>query len=185
MAEISSTAFPANVDHIDSILDKWKPLIGKDFAGYRNHVVRMANFCLMLVSCDPIQQQKIEIAACFHDIVLWTAGTWDYLTPSVPPALKYLEEHGQEDWAEEITQMILEHHKVRPVTNASSSLVELFRKGDLVDFSLGLVKFGLPASEIKAMKNAYPNAGFHKKLSKLAAKWFLKHPLNPAPMMKW
>ncbi len=185
MKEISSVAFPANVDHIDSILDKWKPLIGKDFLGYRNHVVRMTNFCLMLESCDPVQQQKIEVAACFHDIVQWTVGTLDYLTPSVPPALKYLEEHGHDDWAEEITQMILEHHKVRPVTNAPSSLFELFRKGDLVDFSFGLVKFGLSAADIKAVKDAYPNSGFHKRLLKLAGRWIIKHPLNPAPMMKW
>jgi hypothetical protein len=41
-------------------------------------------------------------------------------------------------------------------------LVEVFRKGDLVDFSIGLIKSGLPGSLVKEVKAAIPNAGFHR-----------------------
>ena len=175
----------ANTKHIDSILSEWKTLIGQDYEGYRNHVVRMVTFCLMLRQCNSKDQQKIEIAACFHDIGIWIDNTLDYLPPSVPPAQRYLVVNGLEDWSEEITQMILEHHNIKPVNNGLSPLVELFRQGDLIDFSLGLVKFSLSKNLVKQIKKEYPNKGFHKTLVKRAISWFVKHPLNPAPMMKW
>lgn len=174
-----------NLKHIDGILSEWKTTIGEDYQGYRNHVVRMVNFCLMLKQCDLEDQQKIEIAACFHDIGIWTDNTLDYLPPSVPPAQQYLLANGLKDWSEEISQMILEHHSIREVKRGLSPLVELFRQGDLVDFSLGLVKFGLPENLIKKVKQEFPNNGFHKTLVKRATSWVLKHPLNPVPMMKW
>ena len=175
----------ANLDRIDGILSAWEPIIGDDYAGYRNHVVRMTTFCLMLKSCNPEEQEKIEIAACFHDIGLWTDSTMDYLKASVPPAIKYLEDRGLGDWSEEISQMILEHHKIRRVVDAASPLVELFRRGDLVDFSLGSIKLGLAGSSVKQVKAEFPNAGFHKMLAKRTASWLPRHPLNPLPMMKW
>ena len=64
-------------------------------------------------------------------------------------------------------------------------LVEIFRKGDLVDFSLGLFKFGLPSTLIARLKSEFPNAGFHKFLLGGAKDWFSKHPLSPPPFMRW
>jgi hypothetical protein len=64
-------------------------------------------------------------------------------------------------------------------------LVEVFRQGDLVDFSLGLFKFGLPGSSIRALKTQFPNHGFHKMLMRSAGHWFRHHPLSPPPFMKW
>lgn len=173
------------IREIDKILENWKRVIGADFDGYRNHVVRMTSFCFALRNCNEEDRQKIVIAACFHDIGLWTARTLDYLPPSVPPALQYLTECGLDKWSKEITLMITEHHKLRPYYKDNSSLIELFRQGDLVDFSLGWVKFGLPNELIQKVKRQFPNAGFHKNLVKLAARWFIRHPFNPAPMMKW
>lgn len=174
-----------DLDRIDGILCAWRDVIGTDYPGYRNHVVRVVAFCLALRGCDAQERQKLEIAACFHDIGLWTARTMDYLRPSVPPAREYLRQNGREDWADEIEAMILEHHKLRPVRDASSPLVELFRRGDLVDFSLGLVRFGVPRETYRALTGEFPNAGFHKALLRMVAPWVLRHPLNPAPMMKW
>ena len=175
----------ADTEHIDSILQPWKEVIGRDYEGYRNHVVRMATFSLMLQPCSPEDQLKIEIAACFHDIGIWTDNTLEYLSPSVPPALRYLNEHGLTGWGQEISEMILEHHKVRRVKDGFTPMVELFRKGDLVDFSKGMVKFGLPRRVITDVMQKFPNAGFHLMLIKRTGKWFVRHPLNPLPMMKW
>ncbi|GAH10024.1 unnamed protein product [marine sediment metagenome] len=55
----------------------------------------------------------------------------------------------------------------------------------MVDFSFGLIRFGISKAYINQVKTKFPNADFHKNLSKRAAKWFMKHPLNPVPMMKW
>lgn len=175
----------SDTGHIDSILEPWREVIGRDYEGYRNHVVRMATFSLMLQPCSPQDQRKIEIAACFHDIGIWTDNTLDYLSPSVRPALRYLDEHGLSDWGLEIADMILEHHKIRGVKNGVSPLVELFRKGDLVDFSKGMVKFGLARKAVDDVMLKYPNAGFHRMLIKQTGKWFARHPLNPLPMVKW
>ncbi|MDQ7018429.1 MAG: hypothetical protein Q9M33_04605 [Robiginitomaculum sp.] len=125
------------------------------------------------------------IAGAFHDLGIWIENTLDYIPPSLPPALAYLRRIGREDWSEEICLMITEHHKLRPYTEKPHLLVELFRKGDLVDFSLGIFKFGLKSTKIKSLKKAFPNAGFHKNLAKRVVHRIFRHPFNPAPMMKW
>jgi hypothetical protein len=169
---------------LDSILDDWREVIGDDFEGYRNHCRRMVSCCLALQDCDDVARQKLMIAAAFHDIGIWTDNTLDYLPPSVTPAMAYLKDKGIEAWSEEISLMITEHHKLSAFDDPRYPLVELFRKGDLVDFSLGLVRFGLPRAFLKELRRTWPNAGFHKRLLQLASHWFVRHPLNPAPMMK-
>ncbi len=176
----------ASIPLLDDILVKWKPLIGEDFVGYRNHCTRMAQFCFALApNCTPEDREKIVIAAAFHDIGIWIDNTVDYIPTSLPPAMDYLAETGRESWAEEIRLMITEHHKLTPFDNPRFPLVEVFRKGDLVDFSLGSVRHGLPKSFVHQMRTTLPNAGFHTMLLKRGLKWFARHPLNPAPMMKW
>lgn len=170
---------------LEEIFTDWKAVIGDEYLGYRNHVYRMIHFCLALRKCSEEEKQKIIIAAAFHDIGIWIEDTVDYIEPSIPPAVDYLQQNGLVEWIEEISLMITEHHKMRTYGGDYFPLVELFRKGDLVDFSLGTVKFGLPKQEIKEVKAAFPNANFHKNLGKRAARWFVRHPLNPAPMMKW
>jgi len=175
----------SNIEIIEEVLEKWKKTIGKDFDGYKNHVYRMVNFCLTLKKCNDDERKKIIIAGCFHDIGIWAEKTIDYIPPSIPPAKKYLIQNNLEHWTEEIILMIKEHHKIRPYKNNNYPLVELFRKGDLVDFSLGMVKFNVPKDYIKKVKKTFPNSGFHKGLVIKLSSWFLKHPFNPAPMMKW
>lgn len=169
---------------LDDILSSWRDVIGDDFQGYRNHCFRMVHCCLALKACSSVEKQKIMIAAAFHDIGIWTDNTLDYLPPSLVPAKAYLEEKGLQSWQEEISLMITEHHKLTAWNDDRYPLVELFRKGDLVDFSLGLVRFGLPKKKLRQFKKDYPNAGFHKRLLQLGSSWLIKHPLNPLPMMK-
>lgn len=170
---------------IEEILAPWQPIIGKDFQGYRNHLYRMIHCCFALRNCSEEEQQKIIIAAAFHDIGIWTDNTVDYIEPSIPPAMAYLQENGLENWQHEIRLMITEHHKIRAYQSEQYPLIELFRRADLVDFSLGCIRQGLRKQDINALKQHFPNAGFHRMLLKRASRWFIKHPLNPAPMMKW
>ncbi|MCK5394525.1 MAG: hypothetical protein KAJ32_00960 [Gammaproteobacteria bacterium] len=170
---------------LEEILKEWKEVIGNEYEGYKNHVSRMILFCFALKDCNEEEKEKIIIAGAFHDIGIWIKDTVDYIPPSLPPAMEYLKKRNLEAWSTEIELMITEHHKIREYKDTSYPLVEIFRKGDLVDFSFGLFKFGISKSYIKDVKAKFPNSGFHKNLGKRATKWFLKHPLNPAPMMKW
>ncbi len=179
------TVIEDRIPLVEEILGEWESEIGKDFAGYKNHVYRMIYFCLAQNNFSVEDREKIIIAGCFHDIGIWTKNTFDYLPPSIDLANVYLKQNGLEQWILEIELMIDTHHKLGKFQDANHPLVEVFRKGDLVDFSLGLAKCGLPKTYIKSVKNQFPNAGFHKRLVKLAGGWFCRHPLNPLPVLKW
>ena len=169
---------------LEEILDERKTEIGGDFAGYKNHVYRMINFCFaQAADFSREEREKIIIAGCFHDIGIWTGATFDYLAPSIASAREYLSRGNREKWIPEIALMIDLHHKLGK--NHDNRLTEVFRKGDLVDFSLGLVKCGVPKDYVKSVKKQFPNAGFHKRLVKLAGGWICRHPLNPIPVLKW
>ena len=170
---------------IEKILLEWRDRIGEDYDGYHGHVYRMYNFCLALHSCSDEEKMKIAIAACHHDIGLWSDHTVDYIQPSVAQAKLYLSQQALNKWSEEIGLMIEFHHKVRSYKDEKYPLVEIFRKGDLVDFSLGIFKCGVPRRFIKDVKKTIPNARFHKFLMKVAREWFVKHPFSPPPFMKW
>lgn len=170
---------------LDEILEPWESTIGDDFEGYKNHVTRMLNFCFYLVIPSEEERKKLIIAAAFHDIGIWSGNTVDYLPPSLVQARNYLNENGLEAWTEEIELIISEHHKVRQVKNDQYPLIEWFRRADLVDFSLGLIRHDVPKSFIEEVKDALPNAGFHKRLMELTWQQIKKDPFHPAPMMKW
>jgi hypothetical protein len=178
-------AIEASIPLLEEILGKWSQEIGGDYAAYKNHVYRMVHFCFALHPCSDEERQKIIIAGCFHDLGIWSDGTIDYLPPSVVRARDYLQANGLEAWIEEVGLMIDMHHKLRRFDDARYPLAEVFRKADLVDVSLGLVKFGIPKSQVESVKAQFPNAGFHKRLMQLAGGWFAKHPVSPPPFLKW
>ena len=172
------------IAEVEEILGARKIEIGRDYVGYKNHVYRMVNFCLALRECSAEERTKILIAGCFHDLGIWTSNTFDYLPPSQALAQAWLQHHGLGHWVAEIELMIALHHKLSRYRDPRYPLVEVFRQGDLVDFSLGLVRCSLPATYIQAVKRHFPNAGFHLGLVRLEGKWFSRHPFNPLPIVK-
>jgi len=136
---------------------------------------------------------KFALAAAFHDLGIWTAHTFDYLAPSAALAGEFLDcddlactGHGAR---EEITAMIYEHHKITSHRGAGNSAgaepVEIFRRADWMDVSLGVLSFGLPRAQLRAIFARWPNAGFHKRLAQLTWQRFRRHPLSPIPVLKW
>ena len=107
------------------------------------------------------------------------------LEPSIALAREYLKRSGRPEWRDEISEMIDLHHKFRAVKNSRYPLVEVFRKGDWVDATQGMRRFTLTRADVKSVQAAFPNLGFHNNLVRLAWGQFLRHPLNPLPMMKW
>ena len=87
---------------MEDILSDWKEHVGDNCVGYRGHVYRMFNYCLVLRPCSQEEQTKLAITACFHDIGLWSDDTVDYIPPSIAQAKHYLAETGRESWPEEV-----------------------------------------------------------------------------------
>jgi len=170
---------------LEEILGEWKSVIGEDYQGYKNHVYRMLNFCFYLHNPSEEERKKLVIAAAFHDIGIWSEGTIDYLPPSIEQATLYLERNQLSDWCDEVVAIIDFHHKLRAVNNEHFPLIEVFRRADLADFSLGFIRAGIPSSYVNSVRSEIPNAGFHKCLMRLTWKQLKQNPLNPAPMMKW
>jgi hypothetical protein len=174
------TAIPA----LDEVLDAHVSALGADLTAYRNHAYRVANACVALSSASGDQVRKIGIAAAFHDLGIWTDGTFDYLDPSIRLATSYLADRGMPAWTEEVTEMIAQHHKVTRYDGRPEWLVEAFRRADWVDVTRGALRFGLPGRFVREMYTTWPGAGFHRRLVQLSLARLRSHPLNPLPMFR-
>ena len=172
---------------IDKILDGYRPLLKNDYNAYRNHCQRVYQFALYIMEkpTDVSSFQKLAISLAFHDLGIWTANTVDYIDPSRALAKSYLQNNSLTQWETEIDDMVEKHHQLLQGTLKDNSLPEVVRRADLVDFSWGWVKNGVPSSIIQKVQNSYKNEGFHARLVVLASAWFFRHPLNPAPMLRW
>jgi len=169
---------------LDQLLHAHTAVLGRDFTAYRNHTYRVVNLCVAQSSADPEQLEKMAIAAAFHDMGIWTDGTFDYLQPSVRLATEHLAHSRRAEWTSEITEMILQHHKISPYRGDPRWLVEPFRRADWVDVSRGLLTFGLSRSVLSEIFTAWPSAGFHKRLVQMELSRLRTHPWNPLPMMR-
>lgn len=169
---------------LDALLAAHAGVLGRDLAGYRNHAYRVVNLCVAQSSGDEGALEKVAIAAAFHDLGIWTDGTFDYLQPSVRLAAAHLGSIGRTSWQPEIAAMILEHHKVSRYRGESTWLVEPFRRADWVDVSRGLLTFGLPRRLVRELYAVWPSAGFHKRLVELGLRRARTHPWSPLPMLR-
>lgn len=169
---------------LEEILEAHAAELGGDFAAYRNHAYRVANLCVALSPHGAAQLEKIATAAAFHDLGIWTDRTFDYLRPSVTLACHHLARARRDEWAPEVSEMILQHHKLSPYKSQQLSLVEPLRRADLVDVSKGLFTFGLPRGLVREVFSTWPNEGFHKCLVRLGLKRLRTHPWNPLPMVR-
>lgn len=167
---------------IEALFASYKDVIGNDFEKYRNHVYRIFNYSLFL--SNSADEEKYAIAAFFHDVGIWTNNTFDYLKPSIDLAKAYLLKNNKENWLEEISLMIDNHHKTTAYKGNFETTVNIFRKADWTDVSLGLIHFEIPSDYIKQVEKQFPYKGFHFFLTKLFAKNLFQHPLKPLPMFK-
>jgi len=169
---------------IDEILDARRDIArGQDAAyeGYRNHAHRVHNFARAIASFSPEDEEKIAIAAAFHDLHAFE-GRLDYLEPSIEEAARYLRETGREAWDRDVALTIAFHHRVRPYRGEAAHLVEPFRRADWNDFTLGLVRWGIPPELRRAADAEFPAGDFvPKAVTRLALGWARRHPLRPAP----
>ncbi|MGH2959191.1 MAG: hypothetical protein ACRDKE_06265, partial [Solirubrobacterales bacterium] len=175
---------------MSALLAPYASALGDDRPGYTNHVIRVLLHCDQLweraggVGDRPSQQMEYRVAGVFHDLGIWTDKTFDYLVPSIDLAAAYLEGRDCTDLVPVVTEMIDLHHKQRPA-GPPDSAVEIFRRADAVDVSLGIRRFGLPFRLVRSTFRDYPSRGFHRTLIKLTTKRTIEHPTSPLPMFKW
>lgn len=171
-------------DVVEARLAPFHDVLGADREAYTNHVLRVLALCDALHDSGgaglPSSREEFVVAAVFHDLGIWTAGTFDYLAPSADLARAHA---GGAD-ADLVTRMVEEHHKLRSAGEPQDP-VELFRRADTIDVTLGLRRFGLGRHVYRDIATEYPNAGFHQRLAQLTLEQVRRHPLHPAPMFRW
>ena len=170
---------------VEEVLGHHAAELGRDFVGYRNHVYRVANLCLAIAGDRRDELEQIGVAAVFHDLGIWTNGTFDYIAPSVALAREHLAARGRADWIPAIEATIVNHHKVTSARADPRSLVESFRRADWMDVTRGLRRCGLPREFVAAVGARWPSAGFHRRLVELTMERWRRHPLSPLPMLRW
>ncbi|APR86596.1 Metal-dependent phosphohydrolase, HD subdomain protein [Minicystis rosea] len=169
---------------VDDLLAAWREALGRDAEGYRGHVYRVLNFARALAGTREADD-AIAAAALFHDLGIWSDGTFDYLDPSARRAREHVKANLPGVDAAEVERMIRLHHKLTPCPPEAGPLAEALRRADLADVSLGLLRSGLPRSFVREVREAFPNAGFHRCLLRVSTQWIVRHPTRPLPMMKW
>lgn len=169
--------------HIRKIFGRYQAQLGKHMALYRNHVLRVYHLTMVMQPLmTETDRNKLAVAAAFHDIGIWTHGTFDYLKPSIELARQYLQEEGLAHYADEVALIIDNHHKLTPYRG--NTLVENFRRADLVDLSLNLFRYDFKREDLRHLNRHYPSLGFHRFIFGQIAKNILRHPLRPLPIVK-
>lgn len=160
--------------------------LGRDLPAYLNHVRRVLCFYVLLCEQGGTRPDPaVAVAAAYHDLGIWTDGTFDYLEPSRQRLNAALAQSGQGALEESAAAMLLWHHKLSPVNPALPYGAELFRRADWLDVSLGLLRFGMLRKHVIAVRREFPNLGFHWKLVQLTLRQLLHRPWRPLPMLRW
>lgn len=176
---------------IDELLDARRSVFGDAdsepvFRGYRSHVYHMLNFARQWVDACPEREEKIAIAAVFHDIAAWPEGKLTYLGPSADQADEYLDLVDRAEWKSEMRLMIDQHHKITAYKGRSREWVEPIRRADWCDVSFAKMRFGLPKGFVDEVRSAFPLDPFYPShVYKATFKWIVRHPLNPVPILRW
>ncbi len=153
------------------------------YSGYRGHAYRVLNLARAIVPDGDGRDDKLAIAAGFHDIDAF--GGLDYLAPSIRTQDAWLEQTGREAWAPELAVVIAEHHRPTPYRGGHALLAETFRRADLVDVSQGLIRFGIPRVYVSEVREAFDvGTFFTRALPRAVARQMLRHPLDPMPHMR-
>ncbi len=174
-----------HIPQLDALLEPYAATMGRDAAGYRNHAYRVVNLSWSLRRGDEAAFERLVIAAAFHDLGLWTAGSLDYLGPSRALARAQLQAAGLEDRQDEIDRMIENHHLVRAYAPNLNDPVESFRRADWADLSGGVLSLGLDRELLRCVRISFPSLGFHCGLARRVLRRVLTNPRNPLPMLRF
>ncbi|WP_066652041.1 MULTISPECIES: hypothetical protein [Sphingomonas] len=154
---------------VEALLAPYRAKIGGDYAGYRNHILRVLSYAMHFLGDDDRHLPIVETALAFHDLGMWSHGDLAYLEPSIAEALATNDREGLGHDPVLLAAMIREHHKLRPYHGPGAELVNAVRKADWIDASGGVVRKGVSKAQIARVTAAIPVEGFPRTLMRLAA----------------
>ena len=150
------------------------------FAGYRGHVYRVFNLARGLVDEADDRDDKLAIAATFHDIEAF-AGL-DYLAPSINAQDAWLEQTGRSEWSDELAVVVAQHHHFGTYRGPHARLAEPLRRADLADLSQGLIRSGIPKERVRTVRGTFDVGSFFtRSVPRAAVRNLVRHPLDPMP----
>jgi hypothetical protein len=168
----------------DELLDLSK-YIGKDFQAYRNHCLRVLTFTKFFLDQNAASDGGVNLkqelpnamdlaatAMAYHDVGLWTDHDLNYLEPSAKKLDQTVFNGFSLHEIRVMDEIILQHHKITTYdstefTDAENLLINAVRKADWTDATMGLVRYGLPATLLEMAYTKIPEAGFHMMLAGL------------------
>ena len=157
--------------HLDGLLERYKALIGEDFAGYRNHAHRSASYAMHFLGNSERHERLVETVFAYHDIGIWTARDLAYLEPSEALAIADNERLGLELDPDMLRGAIHWHHKITPYRGPHREVIEACRRADWIDASRGMLRKGMSEAAIKEVEATFPNLGFHDTLLRVAREY--------------
>jgi hypothetical protein len=153
------------------------------YDGYRGHAYRVLNLTRAIAPDDPDGDDKLAVAAAFHDLDAFTS--LDYLASSIRAQDAWLQSTGRADWGPQLAVVVAEHHRVTRCRGAYAPLAEAFRRADLADLSQGLVCSGIPRAHVRAVRAAFDVGPFFTRVVPRAIVRNLAHrPLDPLPHLR-
>ena len=164
---VATIQIAATRPRIEEIFAPYRKALGDDYPGYRNHVYRTVTYAMHFIGEDEVAEGAVETAMVYHDIGLWTDRAPAYLEPSEALALADNEKFGWGFDPELLRGIIHWHHKLTAYRGPHERVIEACRKPDWIDATMGTVRKGMSRANIKAVEEAFPNAGFHKALLRL------------------
>jgi len=171
---------------VEQILDAHRDHARGDDAGYdgyRGHAYRVLNLARAIAPEDPDRDEKLAVAAAFHDLDAFTS--LDYLASSIRAQDAWLQSTGRAEWGPELAVVVAEHHRLTPCRGKHASLAEAFRRADLADLSQGLVCSGIPRAHVRAVRAAFSVGPFFTRVVPRAiARNLAHHPLDPLPIVR-
>lgn len=171
---------------IDEILEEhrsaWSEGDEVGWSGYRNHAQRVFLFARHLAKTGPDVEEKIAIAAAFHDIAVFQ--TLDYLIPNLRVMETWLAGHERLDWYREIALAMTMHHRVRPYRGEAAWLVEPIRRADWTEVTAGRLHIGVPGELVRRAQLELPLGKFATRSGLRIVAHALTHPLDPMPFWR-
>jgi hypothetical protein len=170
---------------IEEILAPHRAAAGQRYEGIRNHAFRLLNIAGLLAPPDDARTDKLAVVAAFHDLPALLDGDLVYLARAADLAEAHLRARGRTAWAAEVRLAICNHHKVSTYRGPYAGLVEAVRRADWVDVSGGTWRAGLPRSYVRELGAAFPLGPLLRPGWCLIARYAVRHPRRPLPMLRW
>mgnify|MGYP005754207661 CR=1 FL=1 len=176
---------------VERLLDGWRFQLGDDQVAFRNHVYRLIHYTrLIYPAISEDEHHLLQVAATFHQVSIWLDGSTDYLQPSAERAGAWLARHselcrrGLEREQAILNGIIYCQNRLRPLSGSGFDLAEAFRKANWMEMFAGHLRFSQDKAAIRAIKSAYPGAGYHYRFTRLVMQRLRVDPLAPLPMMR-